>query len=307
MLVSSSTGSAAGAGPGVRVVRDGLHRGPVLDRADAHRRGNHILGLRLNVWTAIAGLPRRADLLPAGPRSPGVPDPGRRPGDTGPAGRRRRVAGRPLRREAGPRRSPRRATGWSARSSSARTRRPGRSPTADDAATTGDATAPEVADRAGTEPAGPPSRPRLSPPHPAGTEVEPAPADDAAVPNRAGAAGGRPPTGTAERHGDAYRGGGRRRARRAGGGRRAGPVRMAGHPPRTGRPGPPGTDRRGALAQRGSARCARSASAPAWTRSPRRWPTAASVGRMGTGWCSPAPRRPTGCRWWCTGRTCTTR
>ena len=29
----------AGPGPGVRALRDGLHRRPVLDRADAHRRG----------------------------------------------------------------------------------------------------------------------------------------------------------------------------------------------------------------------------------------------------------------------------
>ena len=279
----------AGPGPGVRALRDGVHRRPVLDRGDAHRRGQPDPRRAAQRLDRRPGLPRRADLLRAGARPPGVPDPARRGGDATP-----------------PRTSDLSQVDLSERETPAR------------------AAAPEgyrvVSEEqyAAWQDTGvvPPSGPRrlrpdggraagaTSSPPTADAEPDDEPADDpAGRPGRradAGPARG-PPTGTAERGGtDANRGGGRRRGRWPRGGRRAGPLRLAGHPAGARRTGPPRADRRGALAQRRPRAAARSASARAWAPSPPRCPTAGSVARTGTGWCRPGPSRPTGCRWWCT-------
>ena len=278
----------AGPGPGVRALRDGLHRRPVLDRADAHRRGEPDPRRPAQRLDRGPGLPRRVDLLPAGPRPAGVPDPDRRGGHP----RRRRptsdVSQVDLsdRRDRRARRPPRRATGWSARSSSTRTgttgvRAAGAAPT----------TAPPTPPRPTTTGRRRRGRRRRRR-RPAPTATGDGPADGAGDADATGPTppARAPPTGTAERgRRDAQRGGGRRRGRRAGGRPARWPA-PAGRSPCWSAPTGSAPNRpRWCSGPTASARCRPSASAPAWTPSPPRCPTAGSAARTGTGWCSPDP------------------
>ena len=103
--------------PGVRALRDGLHRRPRLDRVPPHRpvEANDVFGLRLNVWTSIvvfllaaayfvvAGRRhpgREESVLATGHEPPGEPDtadvtavPADKAGDQGESPRRHPISG----------------------------------------------------------------------------------------------------------------------------------------------------------------------------------------------------------------------